>query len=481
MILSQRKYGVFMDVATEVSEFGSIHLTNKSAVADDYSTAFTFCPPSSSLMENAQRWQKPRARCQTSSLRECGKPYLIPRSARFSRDSTVFVAQCSDRMIHCWVRTHVPSNPNSPDELGWNPTHVCGPTPPGIWYGPFGFTLSAAGNTMAYNTSTGIEVWGTQTGYNRHFPHPPRSKAKLQLLTLSEDGKYLAACYKPKGPGFARVRVWTVANLCASRRSSPSISRLWPSHRTSFLLKDLDGNLAGMTFSPTGDRLAILSILKVGNGDTEFPKINRVSHLAVHIWDTKTWKSLTSTHRSRQIPTPAGHHNDTRAKYLNFTFSRSDEIAILWQTHSLESEEYFHQVEFLKLARTDDVESAVVDLSFNALNELRLNPEPFWVEGDEINVSHGYFRTSPCKAKVVESLCFFKNFRFSDRDVERRRLYGRSGISYNDRRFLWIPWAYNFDDLFACGRHTFAVSESGNGNLKFIEMAMTKDQKTEQQ
>lgn len=140
---------------------------------------------------------------------------------------------------------------------------------------------------------------------------------------------------------------------------------------------------------------------------------------------------MVSTYCSHQTSPPVSPHIDTSLECLNFTFSSNNENATLWQSHSHSSYEYFQQVKYLNLAQMDDFESVVVHLPFNALSEVRLNPEPFWVEGDEIHVSHEYIHTSPHNANVVEELRFYKNFRFSN---QRRRANCQSGISHNDRQ-----------------------------------------------
>lgn len=497
----QQKSQVLQDAATLFLDISSIHFVRKVGTPDDYQTALTFCTPRPSLLKDAQLWPGPQARCQTISLPESpGRSSLIPQYARFSRESTVFVALGSDRIIRCWTRTRDQHRgPDLPYELGWNQTQVFGPVSGAHDISEdlsFRFTLSAAGNTMAYCTSFGIGVCGTETGDTRHLKHPPKSSTELKFLTLSEDGSHLAACYAPEGSGSVRVWVWSVASICNPTHSvkspglhkrvrkrleavSPLITRIWPLNHTSLHLQHTVGNkLAGMAFSPTGDRLAILSLPQVGDGSNEFSDTNGVSYFALHTWDTTTWKSTTSTFRSRKIPSPAGAHDHTDTECLNFTFSSGKEIAILWQSHSHSSGQYSQQVEFLDLAHTDgDVETTVVDLPFNALSEVHLNPEPFWIEGDNIHVSHGYFRKSSRDSKADESLCFYKNFKVSD---EHRRAFGRSGISQNDLQFLWSPWAYSDDDLFVCGRNIFAMSESKSGTLKFVEMTVAEDERTGQ-
>lgn len=404
-------------------------------------------------------------------------------------------------MIRCWTRARDRyRGPDLPYELGWNQTQVFGPVSGAhdISEDPsFSFTLSAAGNAMAYCTSFGIEVCGTETGDTRHFKHPAQSSTELKFLTLSEDGSHLAACYEPKGSGSVRVWVWSVASVCTPthlvkspglrkrvRKTFNAVSRLIPrilplNHTSLHLQHTVENKLAGMAFSPTGDRLAILSLPEVGDGSNEFSDTTGFHHLALHTWDTTTWESTTSTFRSREIPSPAGAHDDTNTECLNFTFSSGKEIAILWQSHSHSSGRYSQKVEFLDLAHTDgDVETTVVNLPFNALSEVRLSPEPFWIEGDNIHVSHGYFSTSSRDSNAVDSLCFYKNFKVSD---ERRRAFGRSGISQNDRQFLWSPWAYSDNDLFVCGRNTFVMSESKSRILKFVEMTKAEDERTGQQ
>lgn len=401
----------------------------------------------------------------------------------------MFVSLCSDQRIRCWTRSPY-TDRDIPIGLGWKLRHKFGTI-----YNPYVFersksriTLSAAGNTIACSTSTNIEVWGIETGYKYSIQHPRDSKTNLKFLTLSEDGTHLAACYEPDGPGSARVLVWKVANVCTPRSFFSSClakllwplgcawdilrllfaphSQSWPSQHTSFTLLTPEHNPVGLTFSLSGDRLAILSASNFGNGNSESSKTNRAP---VQTWDTETWKSSMLTHRtsSHQLPSSTSLDDDTSTQCLNVTFSSVNEIVVLWQSCRGSSEERFQHVEFLNLAHSDDAATVIVDLPFHALSGVCLNPEPFWAEGGNIHVSHGYFRMIPRTAEVIESLCFYKNFTGSGGP---RRSERRVGISHNDQQFLWYPFEYSDRVLFVCGRHTFVLFDNKKGNLKFIEM-----------
>lgn len=62
-------------------------------------------------------------------------------------------------------------DPDLPYELEWKSTHLYRPIR-NVYDGSedlkLRFMISAAGNVMAY-TSTGMEVWGTDTGYSRRL------------------------------------------------------------------------------------------------------------------------------------------------------------------------------------------------------------------------------------------------------------------------------------------------------------------------